>query len=183
MTRNAEKKKRQEARLWAERQYMRHRRHNLAFAQPGQYDFAIVLDNLKASFNIGKIFRSADAFGANSVHLLGTEYFEVKPAKGSFKYVPARFHATFQDCHTQLIADEYTFLVMDPAAEQEIHRMELPRKSAFVFGHEEYGISFAPEAFRGVKTVKVPQFGRVESLNVSIAASIAMYEYIRQHGQ
>ena len=183
MTRNAEKKKRQEARLWAERQYIRHRRHNQAFAQPGQHDFVIVLDNLKASFNIGKIFRSADAFGANAIHLLGTDYFEVKPAKGSFKYVPARFHAAFQQCHEQLVAEGYTFLVMDPDADREIHRIELPRKSAFVFGHEEYGISFAPEAFCAVQTVKIPQFGRVESLNVSIAASIAMYEYIRQHGQ
>lgn len=181
MTKRTESKKRQEAQHWAERQYIKHRRHNLVYAEPGKHDFIIVLDNLKPSFNIGKIFRSGDAFGANAIHLIGTEYFEVKPAKGSFKWIPAHFHASFHECYEMLSGAGYTFFVMDPTAEKDIHQLELPTKSAFVFGHEEYGISFVPAAFEGIKTLKIPQFGRVESLNVSIAASIAMYEYTRQH--
>ena len=181
MTKRTESKKRQEARHWAERQYIKHRRHNMVYAEPGEHDFSIVLDNLKPSFNIGKIFRSADAFGARDIHLIGTEYFEVKPAKGSFKWIPAHFHNSFNECYEMLAQDGYTFFVMEPTAEKNLFQIDLPQKSAFVFGHEEYGISFVPAAFKGIRSIKIPQFGRVESLNVSIAASITMYEYIRQH--
>jgi len=180
MTKRADRRKRQEVRRWAERQYIKHRRHNMVYAQPGRHKFIIVLDNLKPSFNIGKIFRSGDAFGACAIHLIGTEYFEVKPAKGSFKWIPARFHQSFRECYDLLSAEGYTFFVMDPAAGKELFQVELPEKSAFIFGHEEYGISFTPAAFENINMVKIPQFGRVESLNVSIAASIAMYEYVRQ---
>jgi len=182
MPSRAEKKKRQEARKWAERQYIKHRRHNMVYAEPGVHDFVIVLDNLKPSFNIGKIFRSGDAFGARAVHLIGTDYFDVKSAKGSFKWLPAHFHATFDECYEQLIAEGYTLFVLEPDAPQPLHKMELPQKSAFVFGHEEHGISFDKNSYQGIETIKVPQVGRVESLNVSIAASIVMYEYLRQHG-
>ena len=57
------------------RRYEKHRRRN-RFAESGVHDFVIVLDNLKQSFNIGKIFRSADAMGAAEVHLIGTDFFD-----------------------------------------------------------------------------------------------------------
>ena len=53
--------------------------------------------------------------------------------------------------------------------------------SAFIFGNEGFGFSFCKKEFRKIKALRIPQFGKVESLNVSIAASIVMYEYIRQH--
>lgn len=183
MTQRTENKKRQEARKWAERQYIKHLRHNMVYAQPGMHDFVIVLDNLKPSFNIGKIFRSGDAFGANSIHLIGTDYFEVKPAKGSFKWLPAHFHRSFVECYDALIDQGYSFFLMEPGAANSLQQTALPVKSAFIFGHEEYGISFVPAAYPGIQSITIPQVGRVESLNVSIAASIVMYEYIRQHHQ
>ena len=73
------------------RRYEKHRRRN-KLAKAGVYEFVIILDNLKQSFNIAKIFRSADAMGAAAVHLIGTDFFDPSPAKGSFKWVPAVFH-------------------------------------------------------------------------------------------
>lgn len=153
----------------------------MVYAEPGVHDFVIVLDNLKPSFNIGKIFRSGDAFGANSIHLVGTEYFEVKPAKGSFKWLPAIFHHTFAECHQLLLSNGYTMYVLEPEAEQSLSTTALPVKSAFIFGHEEHGISFDKADYQEILPLKVPQVGHVQSLNVSVAASIVMYEYLRQH--
>ncbi len=181
MTSRVENKKRKEARKWAERQYIKHRRHNMVHAEPGVHDFVIVLDNLKPSFNIGKIFRSGDAFGANSIHLVGTEYFEVKPAKGSFKWLPAIFHSTFLECYKALTNEGYTLFVLEPEAEHSLHKAYLPTKSAFIFGHEEYGISFNRSDYENIRSLQIPQVGRVQSLNVSVAASVVMYEYLRQH--
>ena len=59
---------------------------------------------------------------------------------------------------------------------------ELPAKSAFVMGHEEHGLSFDRADYPDIRALTIPQFGPVQSLNVSVAASIVMYEYIRLHG-
>ncbi len=169
-------------RKWAAKQYEKQRRHNLVYAEPGVHDFVIILDNLKPSYNIGKIFRTADAFGAREVHLIGINYFECKSAKGSFKWVPARFHDSFTSCYETLQSEEYSLFTLEPGAHRHLHRTGLPCKSGFIFGHEEYGLSFDPAEYNGIEGLSVPQFGRVESLNVSVAASIVMYEYLRQHG-
>lgn len=180
VTRSEKKKK---ARNWAEKQYDKHRRHNMFFAKPGVHDFVIVLDNLKATFNIGKIFRSGDAFGVREIHIIGTDYFETSSAKGSFKWVPAVFHATFAECYRSLHDQGYAMHILDPEADACLQHIDFVEKSAFIFGHEEHGISFDRSDYEDILSVKVPQFGRVESLNVSIAASIVMYEYLRQQGE
>lgn len=169
------------ARKWALKQYEKHRRHNLLYATPGIHDFIIVLDNLKPSFNIGKIFRSADAFGAREIHLVGIDYFEVKSAKGSFKWVPTLFHKDFAACHHDLSKKGCTMHILEPGEATLLHQVPLPVKSAFIFGHEEFGVSFDPADYKNIQRLSIPQYGRVGNLNVSVAASVVMYEYLRQH--
>jgi tRNA G18 (ribose-2'-O)-methylase SpoU len=160
--------------------YEKERRRNL-LAQPGKHEFVLILDQLKPGFNIGKIFRSAEAFGAAAVHLVNIAPFDPAPAKGSFRKVPAVFHDNFPDCHTTLNEQGFHFFLLDPGGATSLCSSELPIKSAFVLGHEEFGFSFDPDAYPGVEKLTIPQFGSVQSLNVSIAASVVMYEYVRQH--
>jgi tRNA G18 (ribose-2'-O)-methylase SpoU len=169
-----------EERRYVQRRYEKERRINLR-ATPGPHEFALVLDGLKPTYNVGKIFRSADAFGAAEVHLIGINFFDPSPGMGSFKWVPARWHDAFAECHADLSARGYTLFVAEPAESAALPTLPLPKKSAFIFGHEEFGISFDKADFPGVRSVMIPQFGRVQSLNVSVAASIVMYEYVRQH--
>lgn len=154
-----------------------------ALASPGRNAFIIVLDHLKPRYNIGKIFRSADAFGARQVNLVGIEFFDPAPAMGSFKWVPARFFDDFDTCFKQLEGQGYQTFVCDPTADTCLTRSVLPERSAFVFGHEEYGFSFDPLKYAGISKLAIPQCGKVQSLNVSVAASLTMYEYIRQQGK
>ncbi len=153
----------------------------MVYATPGVHQFVLILDNLKPSFNIAKIFRSCDAFGAKEVHLIGTQMFDTRAAKGSFKWVPAFFHQSFADCYHALKAEGYSMYVLEPDDSTPLQELVLPVKTAFILGHEEHGISFDRRDYPDITTMTVPQVGRVESLNVSIAASIAMYEYFRQH--
>jgi tRNA G18 (ribose-2'-O)-methylase SpoU len=159
--------------------YNKERQKNL-LAGPGAHDFVLVLDQLKAGFNVGKIFRSAEAFGASAVHLVNIAPFDPAPAKGSFRKVPARFHEAFADCFAELSAQGYFFFILAPENAPSLCTTELPQKSAFILGHEEFGFSFEMADFPGLKKVAIPQFGSVQSLNVSIAASVVMYEYVRQ---
>ncbi|MCW8824837.1 MAG: TrmH family RNA methyltransferase [Gammaproteobacteria bacterium] len=160
--------------------YQKQRQRNV-LAKVGAHDFIIVLDHLKAGFNIPKIFRSAEAMGANSVHLVGIGPFDPAPAKGSFKKVPARFHDDFDSCHRELTEAGYQLFTLEPDGEQSLLNISLPQKSAFILGHEEFGISFEQSDYPDIHSISIPQFGSVESLNVSIAASVMMFEYVRQH--
>lgn len=164
------------------KRYEKHRRRNL-LAEPGVNSFVIVLDHLKAGFNVPKIFRSAEAFGAREVHLIGIGPFDPAPAKGAFKNVPARFHEDFTDCYHTLLEQGYTLYALAPGCDAELSTSALAKKSAFIFGHEEQGVSFSLEAFPLVQCLAIAQFGKVQSLNVSVAASVVMYEYVRQHGE
>lgn len=160
--------------------YTKERQRNV-LARPGPHAFQLVLDRLKPGYNVAKIFRSAEAFGARAVHLVGIGPFDPAPAKGSFRKVPARFHDRFESCHAELVAAGYTVFLLDPTAGKPLGTYSLPPKSAFVLGHEEFGHRFDLEAFPDLEALAIPQFGSVQSLNVSVAASVVMYEYVRQH--
>ncbi|MDJ0780550.1 MAG: TrmH family RNA methyltransferase [Desulfosarcinaceae bacterium] len=168
-------------RVQAERRFLRHKRLN-RMASPGLRDFIIVLDHLKPNFNIGKIFRSADGFGAREIHLVGIDFFDPAPAMGAFKWVPARFHPDFESCYHTLVTAGFSLFTLEPERGSALMETKLPLRSAFIFGHEEYGLSFDPVAYPQLSSLTIPQCGRTQSLNVSVAASVVMYEYIRQHG-
>jgi tRNA G18 (ribose-2'-O)-methylase SpoU len=171
----------QRDRTWLTR-YRKERQKNV-LAQPGPHEFVLVLDQLKAGFNVPKIFRSAEAFGASAVHLINIGPFDPSPAKGSFRKVPAVFHEDFAACYRQLKEQDYHFFQFHADAETALHAIDLPARSAFVFGHEEFGCSFNQNAYPDIKPLVIPQFGSVHCLNVSAAATIAMYEYVRQYSR
>jgi tRNA G18 (ribose-2'-O)-methylase SpoU len=170
----------QQQRMVARQRFRRQKNANL-LAQPGVCDFVLILDGLKPAFNIGKIFRSADAFGAREVHLVGIDFFDPAPAMGSFKWVPARFHDHFETCYRELAKRRYTLFTLDPVNGIPLTKAILPKRSAFILGHEEFGVSADIAACPGLRSLTIPQVGKVQSLNVSIAASIVMWEYLRQH--
>lgn len=173
------KKRYKDRRTQAEQRYKKHRQRNV-LAKPGVHEFIIILDNLKGGFNVPKIFRSAQAFGAAAVHLVNIPVFDPAPAKGAFKYVPARFHENFQDCYESVTEQGYTCFILEPSTGKSLYQASFPEKSAFIFGNEELGISFNAEDYPGIQRLKIDQYGQVDSLNVSVAASIVMYEYARQ---
>ncbi len=173
------KKNRKRARDQALLRYEKQRRRNL-LAQPGIHDFIIVLDSLKAGFNIPKILRSAEIFGAHEIHLVNIEPFDPAASKGAFKHVPARFFDSFDQSHQNLSERGYTMFTLEADRGERLMDAAIPARSAFIFGHEEFGLSFDPNDYPDIQGLSIPQYGQIESLNVSVAASIVMYEYIRQ---
>ncbi|MDJ0884909.1 MAG: TrmH family RNA methyltransferase [Desulfobacterales bacterium] len=174
------RRKLQQQRIAARKRFRRQRNAN-RLAAPGAHRFIIVLDSLKPAFNVGKIFRSADAFGAREVHLVGIDFFDPAPSMGSFKWVPARFHEHFASVYRDLASRDYTLFALQPEKGPPLNAHPLPRRSAFIFGHEEYGLSFDPADYPDIQPLTIPQFGQVQSLNVSNAAAVVMWEFLRQH--
>ncbi len=184
------RKKDEQYLIQAKQRYDKQRQRNVV-ALPGVHKFVVVLDNLKGGYNVPKIFRSAEAFGAHSVHLVNVDWFDPAPAKGSFRKVPARFYEEFSACYDGLTEQGYTLYMLaaqsenngseDNAVSSISYDVALETRSAFILGHEAYGHSFEMADYPLIKKLSIPHFGSVESLNVSIAASIVMYEYVRQH--
>jgi tRNA G18 (ribose-2'-O)-methylase SpoU len=164
----------------AMKRYEKDRQRNI-LAKPGAHHFILVLDHLQAGFNVPKIFRSAEAFGAHEIHLINVDPFDPAPAKGAFRKVPAKFHDNISDCFAQLKARGYHLFTLEAEKGMALYKSELPEKSAFILGNEESGISFEYASYPEIACLSIPHFGVTESLNVSIAASIVMYEYISQH--
>jgi len=172
--------KREERYRTAMRRYKKDRQRNV-LAQPGEHAFILVLDHLQAGFNVPKIFRSAEAFGAHEIHLINVEAFDPAPAKGAFRKVPAKFHDNIDDCFNKLKARGYKLFTLEADKGETLCDARLPEKSAFILGNEDNGISFDYSDYPEIECLSIPHFGVTESLNVSIAASIVMYEYISQH--
>lgn len=165
-----------------QKSFERQRILNKIHSKPGAFPYVLILDNLKVDFNIGKIIRSAEAFGANAVDVVGTIFFDPMPAKGCMKRVPWSMKKTFFESYQHYADQGYTFYAFDSEAPVSLHEVNFPDKSAFVLGHEGFGFTFKKEDYPAIKWVKIPQFGKVESLNVAVAASIVMYEFTRGRG-
>ncbi|RTZ71778.1 MAG: hypothetical protein DSZ00_09775, partial [Gammaproteobacteria bacterium] len=150
------------------RSYHKQRQRNLR-AKPGTHDFILVLDHLKAGFNVPKIFRSAEAFGAHEIHLVDIGPFDPAPAKGAFRKVPARFHDHFGAIHDELLERGYRLFALTTTGGRShpLPEVHLPRRSAFIFGHEELGLSFDLREWPQVQAKRVfdlvKDFGTSES--------------------
>jgi tRNA G18 (ribose-2'-O)-methylase SpoU len=165
------------------RRFLQEKYLNSIRAKPGPLGLTLVLDHLKPDFNVGKIFRSADAFGVREVLLVGIPWFDVGPAVGSFKHVPARFFGSFAEAHAALSAEGVAVYNLEPEASATLPGAELPERCALVLGNEGVGQSFTRADFPGVGALRIPQWGRAQSLNVSVAATLGMYEYCRRWGR
>jgi TrmH family RNA methyltransferase len=140
----------------------------------------VVLDRLQDAGNVGTILRSAAAFGFGQVvALAGTA------ALWSPKVVRAGMGAHFglrlvEQAGLEALRGLGVPLVATSShADDSIDRAVLPWPCAWVFGHEGQGVS-AELMQRCARTLRIPQPGGEESLNVASAAAVCLYESARQ---
>ncbi|MBC7956948.1 MAG: RNA methyltransferase [Cytophagales bacterium] len=140
----------------------------------------VVLDRLQDAGNVGTIMRSAAAFGFTQVIAVkGTA------ALWSPKVLRAGMGAHFglnliEVADEALVAElEIPLLATSSHASQSIHQVALPWPCAWVMGHEGQGVSAALMQ-RCAQTLRIPQPGGEESLNVAAATAVCLYESARQ---
>lgn len=147
-------------------------------------DLALVLENLSEDLNISAILRTAEAFGAGLVCIIHPNGKKPRVSKnvssGASKWLEIKFYTSTTVCLTALKKQKYILVaaLVDPEAEV-LWESKFSGKVAVVVGNEAKGLS--EKASRLVdKKVYLPMFGLTESLNVSAAAAIFLYEVIRQ---
>ena len=155
----------------------------LPWAGPGELDAdapSVVLDRLQDAGNVGNILRSASAFGFSQiVAIKGTA------ALWSPKVLRAGMGAHFALRLVEVASEEalaglrVPMLATSSHASVAIHAAELPWPCAWVMGHEGQGVSTGLMQ-RCAESLRIPQPGGEESLNVAAAAAVCLYESARR---
>ena len=153
----------------------------IRYTQP---DLTVVLENVHDPHNVSAILRSCDAVGVRRVELLYTaESFPKIGKKGSasaYKWVERRRFKSVGECYSRLREDG--FIVAASVVSEEsvsLYDMDLRGKIALVFGNEHRGVTDEASAAADVK-FQIPMHGMVQSLNVSVACAITLFEALRQ---
>lgn len=157
-------------------------RDSRVFAKPGKHSLILILDHLKPDFNIGKIIRTSEFLNLHAIYLWGIDAFDPYIAKGAMRHIPIFPVESKEDFLLKLFEQGYSFFALDLSATLDIKNIKLPKKTALILGHEEFGVSSELLEHEWVNKLKISGEGNTQSLNVSIAAAIASYEYIRQQG-
>ena len=156
----------------------------LSKTKTNEKSLLIILDELEDPHNLGAIIRSAEALGADaiihpkrrSVKITGTV---IKTAQGAQEYIPVLQINNIISVLNEIKKYSYWVYGLDEDAKDNLNKIEFSSKSVLVIGGEGKGLS------RLVKEncdflIKIPMFGKIPSLNASVAAAITIYEYSRQ---
>jgi tRNA G18 (ribose-2'-O)-methylase SpoU len=148
-----------------------------------RHDFHVAIENWQHDFNIGTIVRTANAFLAAEVHIVGNRRWNRRGAMVTDRYQHIRHHATAGDLASYLhsLDDPVRLLGIDNLpGSLHLETMEVPERVCFLFGQEGPGLSAAArDVCDG--TFSIAQFGSTRSINASAAAAIAMHSWIRQY--
>jgi len=148
-----------------------------------RHGFHVAIENWQHDFNIGTIVRSANAFLAAEVHIVGNRRWNRRGAMVTDRYQHVRHHATVADlrAHLDRLDVPVPLLGIDNLpGSQHLETMALPERVCFLFGQEGPGLSEqAREVVDG--TFSIAQFGSTRSINASAAAAIAMHSWVLQH--
>lgn len=151
-----------------------------------QPDLTVVLENVHDPHNVSAALRSCDAVGVLKAHAVYT--IEEPPngagarhiSAGAAKWVPVDQHASIAACYAVLREEGFAILVtaIGPGA-RELFEWDLTQRVAIVFGNEMRGAS--EEAISLADgMIEVPMAGMVQSLNISVACAVCLYEAYRQ---
>ena len=146
-----------------------------------RHDFAVAIENWRHDLNIGTVVRTANAFQAREVIIVGRRRWNRRGAMVTDRYMHVRHLDTPAELADYARANGYTLVAVDnlPGA-VPLEQTELPRKALLLFGQEGGGLS--PDARDAAGwTVSIAQFGSTRSINAGVAAGIAMHTWIRQH--
>lgn len=151
-----------------------------------QPSLTVVLEDVHDPHNVSAVLRSCDAVGVLDVHLV---YVHDQPPRKSLnrttsgsaaKWVRTHFHESIDACFGMLRLREFRIFAAGRRADTvDLYALDLVAPIALVFGNEQRGVSdHATSLADG--TIGIPMQGMVESLNISVACAVSLYEAMRQ---
>lgn len=139
----------------------------------------VAIENWQHDSNIGTIVRTANAFNAERVHVIGRRQWNRRGAMVTDRYLTIEHHPTIEG-FVQSVSGRTIVAVDNVSGANDLSVALLPEQCVLVFGGEGPGLSDRMLAIAH-QTVMIEQFGSTRSVNVGVAAGIVMYEWMRQH--
>jgi tRNA G18 (ribose-2'-O)-methylase SpoU len=149
-----------------------------------QFEFIVIVPNIRSAHNVGAMFRTADGAGVDKIYLTGYSPCPPHPqldkvSLGAEKWVPWEYFRQTSRLLKQIKKEGYNIVALEDTKNSRNLFDYLPEfPLALIVGNEKTGVTKTMLKYCD-KAVKIPMRGRKTSLNVSVAAGIAMY-YISQ---
>ncbi|HEX3610543.1 MAG TPA: TrmH family RNA methyltransferase [Sporichthyaceae bacterium] len=146
-----------------------------------RHPFHIAIENWQHDFNIGSVVRTANAFLAAQVHIVGRRRWNRRGAMVTDRYQHVRHHADVGELTAWAAAADLPLLGIDnlPGA-VPLESYDLPERCVLLFGQEGPGLSEPARAACGA-VLSIAQYGSTRSINAGAAAAIAMHSWVRRH--
>ena len=146
-----------------------------------RHPFHVAIENWQHDMNIGSIVRSANAFAADTVHIVGRRRWNKRGAMVTDRYQHVLHHPDVETFVAWAREHRLPVLAVDNVeGSVPVETFDLPERCVLLFGQEGPGLS--PEAIEASEAVlEISQFGSTRSINASAAAAVVMHAWVRQH--
>ena len=146
-----------------------------------RHGFHVAIENWGHDFNIGSVVRTANAFLAREVHIIGRRRWNRRGAMVTDRYQHLRHHPSTEQFLAWARQEGLPVIAVDNVAGSEpLELFDLPQRCVLLFGQEGPGVS--PEILEAAAaTVAIEQFGSTRSINAGAAAAVTMHAWIRRH--
>ena len=139
--------------------------------------FAVAAFNFSYGVNLGTLIRSAEAAGAEAVWIVGRDFYYRPSTKGTDWWLPMEVLETPAACIERARAEGFQIVALQQGPKaQSLFEVEWPEHPLIVVGNEGDGLPLDFAAAADLE-IEIPVYGKIDSLNVSMAASVAMYEF------
>ncbi len=146
-----------------------------------RHDFHVAIENWQHDLNIGTVVRTANAFLAKEVHIIGKKRWNRRGAMVTDRYQHVRHHPTIEDFVAWAQGEGLDIIGIDIFPDSvPLETYDLPKNCVLVFGQEGPGLSEEIHA-AARDTLSIEQFGSTRSMNAATAAGIAMHAWVRRH--
>lgn len=147
-----------------------------------QTDLTVCLENVHKPHNVSAVVRTCDAVGIHRVHTVWEKQYQFRrgTAMGSQQWVRQTNHMNIADAMTDLKGQGMQVLVTNLSETAvDFRDIDYTKPTAILFGQEKYGATDEAKALAD-QDIVIPMMGMVQSLNVSVAAALVLYEAQRQ---
>lgn len=148
-----------------------------------RHPFHVAIENWQHDMNIGSIVRTANAFAAETVHIIGRRRWNKRGAMVTDRYQHVLHHPDVADFVDWARANDLPIIAVDNVEGSEpVDAVELPERCVLLFGQEGPGLSDEAIAASD-RVVEITQYGSTRSINASAAAAIVMHEWVRRYAR
>lgn len=145
-----------------------------------RHSFHVAIENWQHDMNIGSIVRSANAFAADTVHIVGRRRWNKRGAMVTDRYQHVQYHEDIASFASWAREHDLPIIAIDnvPGC-VSIETFEWPERCIMLFGQEGPGLT--DEAVAAAESVvEITQYGSTRSINASAAAAVTMFSWVTQ---